>query len=182
MLNAKRARGNNFFYHEYLNLLTYCSPLSKSGILKLIKSAEIGYLATASPNLQPYVTPVVFIIERDSIYVPLDSKPKTVNFRQLKRIKNILENPKVAFLVEHYENDWSRLWFVMLTGIAKLVVQNEDLNTDKEICKVRDLFLEKYIQYTQVEIGTAYIKLNQLKGTFWRFKKTLKRKKVQLLN
>jgi len=170
------------FYYEYLTLVTYYSLLRKSAILKLIKSAEIGYLATASPNLQPYVTPAVLIIERDTIYVPLDSKPKTVNYRQLKRVKNVLQNPKVAFLVEHYENDWSRLWFVMLTGFANLVIQNEDLNTNKEIRKVRSLFLEKYIQYNQVEIGSAYIKLRKLKGTFWQFKKTKERKKVRLIN
>jgi nitroimidazol reductase NimA-like FMN-containing flavoprotein (pyridoxamine 5'-phosphate oxidase superfamily) len=70
-------------------------------ILKLITSARIGHLTTASSNLQPYVTPVVFILQQNNIFVPLDDKPKTISVKELKRVKNIEENPKVTFLVAH---------------------------------------------------------------------------------
>ena len=56
-------------------------------ILDLISSAKIGHLATASSNLQPYLTPVVFVIEQKSIFIPLDDKPKTSTIKQTEESK-----------------------------------------------------------------------------------------------
>ena len=94
-------------------------------ILKLLRPAKVAHLATADSNLQPYITPVVFVIENNKIYIPLDHKPKTVPINQLKRVKNIQKNPKVAFQIDNYEDDWQRLWFIMLMGYAELVEQKE---------------------------------------------------------
>lgn len=145
-------------------------------ILKLIKPAKVAHLATAASNLQPYITPVVFVLEKDKIFIPLDYKPKTVPFKQLKRVKNIQKNPRVAFQVDNYEDDWQRLWYVMLIGCAKLVEQREGgRDRDKNIRKVRDLLVEKYIQYSKVEMGTIYIKINVLRGVYWEYN-TIKQK------
>ena len=117
-------------------------------ILKLLRPAKVAHLATADSNLQPYITPVVFVIENNKIYIPLDHKPKTVPINQLKRVKNIQKNPKVAFQIDNYEDDWQRLWFIMLIGYAELVEQKEvGGDQDKYIRKVHDLFIEKYVQY-----------------------------------
>jgi nitroimidazol reductase NimA-like FMN-containing flavoprotein (pyridoxamine 5'-phosphate oxidase superfamily) len=58
-------------------------------------------------DLQPYVTPVVFILQNENIYVPLDEKPKSVDISPLKRVENIQENPKFCFLIHHYDEDWT---------------------------------------------------------------------------
>jgi hypothetical protein len=55
-------------------------------ILEIIKSARIGYLATASSYLQPYLTPVVFIVLQNRIFIPLDDKPKTIDVKELRGI------------------------------------------------------------------------------------------------
>ena len=139
-------------------------------ILKLIRPAKVAHLATADSNLQPYITPVVFVILKDKIFVPLDYKPKTVPINELKRVQNIQKNPKVAFQVDNYEDDWHKLWFIMLMGYAELVEQKEgDKDQDKYICKVRDLFIEKYIQYSKLEIGKVFIGISVLKGFYWQY-------------
>ena len=139
-------------------------------ILKLITNARIGHLTTASSNLQPYVTPVVFILQQNNIYVPLDDKPKTVSVKELKRIKNIEENPKVSFLVDHYEEDWTNLWFVMIIGCATLVKPNgrtEKLR--KEIRKIHTRFLKKYSQYNKISVGNFYMRIKINKTTYWKY-------------
>ena len=139
-------------------------------ILKLLRPAKVAHLATADSSLQPYITPVVFVIEKNKIYIPLDHKPKTVPINQLKRVKNIQKNPKVAFQVDNYEDDWQRLWFIMLMGYAGLVEQKEvGGDQDKYIRKVQDLFIEKYVQYSKVEIGTIFIKISSLRGFYWQY-------------
>ena len=139
-------------------------------ILKLIRPAKVAHLATADSSLQPYITPVVFVIVKNKIYIPLDHKPKTVPINQLKRVKNIQKNPKVAFQVDNYEDDWQRLWFIMLMGYAGLVEQKEvGGDQDKYIRKVQDLFIEKYVQYSKVEIGTIFIKISSLRGFYWQY-------------
>jgi nitroimidazol reductase NimA-like FMN-containing flavoprotein (pyridoxamine 5'-phosphate oxidase superfamily) len=70
-------------------------------MLKLVKSAKVAHLATAASNLQPYVTPVVFVVDNNYIFIPLDHKPKTVSFKDLKRVKNIHEKSRVAYLVDN---------------------------------------------------------------------------------
>ena len=145
-------------------------------ILKLIRPAKVAHLATADSSLQPYITPVVFAIEKDKIFIPLDYKPKTVPIKQLKRVKNIQKNPKVAFQVDNYEDDRQRLWFIILMGHAELVEQQErDGDQDNHIRKVHDLFVEKYVQYSKVEVGTIFIKISALRGFYWHYN-TSKRK------
>lgn len=137
-------------------------------IEKLIKNANIAHLATAASNLQPYVTPVVFILQNGNIYVPLDKKPKTVEIFQLKRVKNIQGNPKVCFLIHHYDEDWSKLWFVMLTGYATLVNGTSEISRAK-LRTINAKFLSKYSQYKKISTGNLYIKIKINKITYWKY-------------
>jgi PPOX class probable F420-dependent enzyme len=122
-------------------------------ILKLINNARVGHLATAASNLQPYVTPVVYIVHQNNIFVPLDGKPKTISVKELKRVKNIEDNPKVSFLVNNYDEDWTKLWFVLIFGYATLV--NSTSETLKAKLKtIHNKFLSKYSQYNKISVGT----------------------------
>jgi coenzyme F420-0:L-glutamate ligase/coenzyme F420-1:gamma-L-glutamate ligase len=144
-------------------------------ILTLIKSARIGRLATASSNLQPYLTPVVFVIEQNSIFIPLDDKPKTIAAEQLKRVKNIRENPRVSLLVDHYEENWKNLWFVMLIGRATLLYQNgKHQTTNEKIIRIQSMLVEKYSQYTKIRTGNLYIKIKVDKMIYWKFNQSRK--------
>ena len=125
-------------------------------IIKLIRNIPVGYLATAASNLQPYATPVVFVVKKDCVYVPLDQKPKSVSISNLKRIKNIQENPKVCFLVHHYDQDWTKLWFVMMTGYATLV-DGISKTLRVNFKAIRKQLQSKYPQYKIIDNWKFYI-------------------------
>ena len=86
-------------------------------------AARVGRLATSSADGAPHLVPVCFALVDRRIYIGLDSKPKSVGALRLRRVRNILENPKVAFLVDVYDDgDWSRLGFALVSGEATVDV------------------------------------------------------------
>ena len=81
-----------------------------------------GRLATVDPRGQPHAVPICYALLDGIVYTPIDEKPKTGDPRALRRIRNILENPKVCLVVDHYEDDdWSRLAWLQVRGEASLV-------------------------------------------------------------
>ena len=82
-----------------------------------LESARHGYLSTASAEADPHLQPVVFQVVADSIYIAIDEKPKTT--LRLRRLTNIESNPKFALLVDHYDDDWNQLWWILLRGPPK---------------------------------------------------------------
>lgn len=159
-----------YFIHDSLLLNSNAKTSVDKKILELITTARVGHLATAASNLQPYLTPVVFIALQNSILIPLDDKPKIIDVNRLRRVRNIEENPKVSFLVDHYDEDWTYLWFVMIIGNAKLIQLNRKTERKtKEMTKIRNMFLKKYSQYTKIGIGKTYIKLMIAKTIYWKY-------------
>ncbi len=141
--------------------------MEKRNILELIKNARIGHLATVDSNLQPYLTPVVFVLHRGNIDIPLDDKPKKVSTKELKRVKNIQENPKIAFLIDNYDEEWKKLWFVMIKGTAKICDKSEE----QQVRTLQRILVEKYPQYSEVGTGNTYIKIRIQKVIYWQYKK-----------
>ena len=88
-----------------------------------VRSARVGRLATVTPSNLPHVVPFVFVlVERDldhTVYWAVDHKPKRSS--DLQRIKNLKANPAVQFVVDAYDDDWSRLWWVRCSGAAREV-------------------------------------------------------------
>ncbi len=67
------------------------------------------------------MVPVCFVLVGETIYQAIDAKPKSVKPAQLRRVKNIRANPSVALLIDHYVDDWRKLWYVLLRGKARIV-------------------------------------------------------------
>ncbi|MGA7911582.1 MAG: TIGR03668 family PPOX class F420-dependent oxidoreductase [Candidatus Dormiibacterota bacterium] len=101
--------------------------------------ARVGRLATGGPGGQPHVVPVCFAFEGDTIYIAVDGKPKQT--RDLKRLRNIAANPAVALLVDHYEDDWAKLWWVRVDGHARVIT--DGVESEKAI----ELLAARYEQY-----------------------------------
>jgi PPOX class probable F420-dependent enzyme len=81
-----------------------------------------GRLATVDPAGQPHAVPICYVLLNGRIYTPIDEKPKRGDPRKLRRIRNILANPKVCLVVDHYEDDdWSRLAWLQVRGTTALV-------------------------------------------------------------
>lgn len=116
---------------------------------RFLRSARTGHLATADATGQPHVIPVCYVFDGESVYSVLDAKPKTTPLRQLRRVRNILANPRVSLVVDHYEEDWTSLQYVMVTGDAGL------LESGEEWARAIVMLREKYPQYQQMDLAQS---------------------------
>jgi PPOX class probable F420-dependent enzyme len=67
------------------------------------------------------VVPVCFVLVGETLYQAIDGKPKSVDPGRLLRVRNVRANPRAALLIDHYVEDWRRLWYVLLRGRARIV-------------------------------------------------------------
>jgi PPOX class probable F420-dependent enzyme len=107
--------------------------------LRRVLSARVARLATIDADGCPHLVPIVFVIHGKTLYSAVDAKPK--RSRRLRRIENARARPGVTVLVDHYEDDWSRLWWVRLDGQARV------LDAGEEAELALRLLIEKYEQY-----------------------------------
>lgn len=98
---------------------------------------RVGRLATADRSGAPHVVPVCYAIGDGAAYIAIDEKPKN-RAVPLKRERNILENPQAALVVDHYDEDWTRLGWVLLRGPAGLIEPGDDEHTAAiALCRAR---------------------------------------------
>ncbi|WP_438479210.1 TIGR03668 family PPOX class F420-dependent oxidoreductase [Streptomyces asiaticus] len=116
-------------------------------------------LATADATGQPHLVVATFAVDGDRIVIAVDHKPK--KHTNLKRLRNIEQNPAVALLVDHYEEDWERLWWVRADGEAA-VRANEDVHD------LVDLLVNKYEQYQQARPAGPVIEIRVNRWSGWR--------------
>ena len=83
---------------------------------ELFATAPVARLATVDGTGAPHLVPIVFAVVGDVIYSAVDAKPK--RSRRLRRLANIAGEPRVSVLADHYDDDWSRLWWVRADGVA----------------------------------------------------------------
>jgi PPOX class probable F420-dependent enzyme len=88
-------------------------------------SARIARLATIRPDGAPHLVPVVFVLQGDAVWLVVDEKPK--RHHQLQRLVNVRAEPRVSLLVDVYDEDWSRLWWVRADGRARIVGEGSAL-------------------------------------------------------
>jgi PPOX class probable F420-dependent enzyme len=103
-----------------------------------LASARVARLATVGEDGRPHIVPVCFALDGDTLFFAVDSKPKRT--RDLQRLKNIALHPEVSLLVDHYEEDWSRLWWVRVDGSARVV-------DEPAAIRAIDLLAARYEQY-----------------------------------
>jgi PPOX class probable F420-dependent enzyme len=109
-------------------------------------------LATVSDDGRPHVVPIVFALDGDTLYFAVDSKPKRTT--NLKRLKNIAANPEVSVLADHYEDDWTKLWWVRADGTARVVTD------DSEASRAIDLLASRYEQYVSQRPGGPVVAIH----------------------
>jgi PPOX class probable F420-dependent enzyme len=125
---------------------------------------RVARLGTVDIYKQPYVIPVVFVFDGAYFFIPLDNKRKTVSPEDLRRVKNIEKNAKVALLVDEYGESWKELWFIMIMGLAGLVKKDEIVLL-KEIHR---MLIAKYPQYESLGMGESGIKIKPIKVISWK--------------
>jgi len=112
----------------------------------LLRRQRVGRLATVDTRGRPAVIPFCFVYDGKVFYSPLDEKPKGVAPDKLRRTRNIVTHPEVAFVLDHYEEDWDRLWFILVRGRARIV------RSGKEHVRAVALLRRKYPQYRWMQL------------------------------
>jgi PPOX class probable F420-dependent enzyme len=120
-----------------------------------LATARVGRLATVSAAGHPHVVPVCFALHDGLVYSAVDAKPKAT--RALARLANVRATGRAALLVDHYEEDWSRLWWVRVDGPAEVVESNEAI----------DALAAKYEQYRAARPGGPLIAIAPERWRSW---------------
>ncbi|PKB69614.1 MAG: PPOX class F420-dependent oxidoreductase [SAR202 cluster bacterium Io17-Chloro-G5] len=129
---------------------------------RFLRSARTGHLATADAKGRPQVVPVCFVFDGQAIYSVLDAKPKTTPLRKLRRVKNILANPQVSLVVDHYEENWDKLQYILVSGDAEL------LESDEKWVVAIAMLREKYPQYQAMDLDQSpVIKITPVRYSPW---------------
>ena len=113
---------------------------------RFLDAARVGHLATADRAGAPHVIPVCYAVDGETVYITIDEKPKRRDV-PLKRVRNILENPRFAFVVDRWDEDWTRLGWVMLRGPAEI------LDSGPEHDRAQALLRERYPQYSTMALA-----------------------------
>lgn len=131
---------------------------------KFLLEARVGRLATVSGAGKPHVIPICFALVKNLIYSPIDSKPKGVPPKGLKRIRNILANPSVCLVIDVWSEDWSSLGYLLITGRAEVIESGKEY--EESLAALED----KYTQYREMglaALGMPVIKITLEKKHAW---------------
>src|SRR2546430_17050206 len=90
-----------------------------------VHAQRVARLATADADGIPHVIPVCYAFDGEHFYTPLDEKPKRVAGSKLRRVRNIQARPEVALVIDQYDDDWSRLGYVLVQGRAELLAPED---------------------------------------------------------
>ena len=137
-----------------------------AAVAGFISEGRVGRLGTADLAGQPLVVPICYAFDGQTLFSAIDAKPKTERVERLRRIRNIRENPKVSVVIDRYEEDWSRLRYVIVHGRARLLTSGPDFSHGA------DLLLAKYPQYRAMGLGREaglMIAVDPARVTEWRF-------------
>jgi len=127
-----------------------------------LAGSKVARLATVNPEGRPHVVPIVFALEGDTLYFAVDSKPKKTT--RLTRLKNIAVNSEVSVLVDHYEDDWTKLWWVRADGTAYIVID------DFEAQRAINLLAKRYEQHATDRPGGPVVAIHIDRLTGWTAK------------
>ena len=113
---------------------------------RFLASRRVGHLSTADAQAIPHLVPVCFVVDEGVLYITIDQKPKG-DVRALKRLRNIAANPVAAFVADRYDEDWTRLGWVMLRGPAKILAEGAEHD------RAQALLRSRYPQYRRMELA-----------------------------
>ena len=138
-------------------------PLISTEIRAKLEVARVARLATLDPKRRPHLVPICYACNGTVFYSAIDRKPKRVAPKRLVRLKNIKKTPQVALLVDHYDEDWTRLWYVLVRGKAELVSAPAERKVALQCLRA------KYPQYSpeMLEDDAPLLRITAQRVTAW---------------
>jgi PPOX class probable F420-dependent enzyme len=130
-------------------------PSWPPAIAERLAAARVGRLATVTAQGRPHVVPVTFALLGETIVTAVDAKPKST--RALRRLENVRATGRASLLVDHYEEDWARLWWVRVDGPAEVI--------DSEAAI--DALAAKYEQYRRARPAGPVIAIEPERWRSW---------------
>lgn len=134
--------------------------MSEFDVRERFATSRVAQLATAGADRVPHLVPVVFAVKNDVIYTAVDAKRKSSH--RLRRLANIEVNPNVSLIVDHYDDDWSQLWWVRADGTAEIHYSGEEMAAG--YFELR----RKYVQYQRVALDGPVIAVTVARWSGWQ--------------
>jgi PPOX class probable F420-dependent enzyme len=126
-------------------------------------NAPVAVLATVGADGAPHVVPVVFAMrtigEATTVYTAVDAKRKSTH--RLRRLANIAANPRVSLLVDHYDTDWTQLWWIRADGVAAVHHSGEDMAVGYAALR------HQYPQYDRVALDGPVVTVTVTHWSSW---------------
>jgi PPOX class probable F420-dependent enzyme len=126
----------------------------------MFAESPVAMLATSGPDGAPHIVPVVFAVHADVVYTAVDAKRKST--QRLRRLANIEGNPRVSLLVDHYDDDWSQLWWVRADGEAAIHYSGEEMASGYALLR------RKYVQYQRIALDGPVVTINVQRWSSWQ--------------
>ena len=134
-------------------------PADRSDAATLFGGAPVAVLTTVGADGAPHVVPVVFAVRDDVVFTAVDAKRKSTH--RLRRLANIAAEPRVSLLVDHYEDEWSQLWWVRADGVAQVHEGGEAMATGYALLRA------KYPQYNRIALDGPVVTVTVHKWSHW---------------
>jgi len=129
-------------------------------VVAMFAESPVAMLATVGADGAPHLVPVVFAVHDDVVYTAVDAKRKST--QRLRRLANIEANPKVSMLVDHYDDDWTQLWWVRADGIAAIHYSGEEMATGYALLR------KKYPQYQRIALDGPVVTVDVQRWASWQ--------------
>jgi PPOX class probable F420-dependent enzyme len=124
-----------------------------------VTAAPVARLATVDADGRPHLVPCCFALDGEVAYSVVDHKPKRTV--ALRRLDNIAANAAVCLLVDHYDDDWSTLWWVRFDGTGRVVTEGPE--HERAIA----LLMDKYPQYRATPPSGAVVAIDVTAVRSW---------------
>jgi PPOX class probable F420-dependent enzyme len=133
---------------------------------RFLEAHRVGHLATAGADGAPHVVPVCYALDDEAVYFVADAKPKRRAPRELQRLKNLRENARAALVVDDYDEDWSRLAWVLVRGTTAFVTDPAAHGAALRLLRAR------YAQYETMPLDDSMrhplVRIDPLRVIMWR--------------
>jgi PPOX class probable F420-dependent enzyme len=126
-----------------------------------LSTARVAHLATVTAVGRAHVVPCCFALQGEVVYSAVDAKPKST--QELRRLANVRAYPTASLLVDHYDDDWSALWWVRADGNGRVLTSGDERDA------ALDILAAKYVQYIEARPTGPVVAIDVSSWSWWTY-------------